>query len=109
MLYNIWIDDMRKPPHKDNLVYFINAEDAIKWFEAEEELRPGDVLHLWLDHDLGEGKSGYDFCKWFIEWNLDKQYQMSFSLLTANPVGAENMYQLLTHYGYTYCKLTLRQ
>lgn len=100
MLFNIWIDDMRIPSHKDNLVVFKNAEDAIRWFQKREEFTSNDCFHLYLDHDLGEGKSGYDFCKWFIEWNYDLEYKMYFTLLTANPVGRNNMRQLLTHYGY---------
>ena len=100
MLFNIWIDDMRQPPHKDNLVVFRNAESAIEWFKREEEITSNDCFCLYLDHDLGEGMSGYDFCKWFIEWNYERQYNTTFVLLTANPVGRDNMRQLMTHYGY---------
>lgn len=100
MFFNIWIDDMRQPPHKDNLIVFRNAESAIEWFKDEEEITFNDCFCLYLDHDLGEGMSGYDFCKWFIEWNYDKCYDATFVLLTANPVGRKNMRQLMTHYGY---------
>ena len=101
MIYNIWIDDMRPAPSKDNLVVFKNAEDAIKWFEKADEILNSDIFHFWLDHDLGSRKSGYDFAKWFIEWNMETKIPMSFHLLTANPVGAFNIRQLFTHYGYS--------
>lgn len=100
MFFNIWIDDMRQPPHKDNLVVFQNAESAIEWFKREEEITSNDCFCLYLDHDLGEGISGYDFCKWFIKWNYERQHNTTFVLLTANPVGRDNMRQLMTHYGY---------
>ena len=54
MLFNIWIDDMRQPPHKDNLVVFRNAESAIEWFESEEEIISNDFFRLYLDLDFGE-------------------------------------------------------
>ena len=52
MLFNIWIDDMRQPPHKDNLVVFRNAESAIEWFESAEEIIPHNFFLLYLDHYL---------------------------------------------------------
>lgn len=100
MLFNIWIDDMRRPPTKDNLIWFKDAETAIEWFQKEEEICPNDVMVLYLDHDLGMNKTGYDFAKFFVEWNLDRNHSCYFHLLTANPVGAFNIRQLLTHYGY---------
>ena len=48
-----------------------------------------------LDHDLGEEKTGYDICKYIIENNikLDRVY-----IHTSNPVGRDNMKQLLERY-----------
>lgn len=101
MVYRIWLDDMRTPPPMDNLVAFTNAEDAIRWFDAGEEITDNDVFFLYLDHDLGDGLSGYDFAKWFIEWNIDKRHTMKYMLLTQNPVGAFNIRQLFERLGYT--------
>ena len=53
-------------------------------------------LTLDLDHDLGSKKTGYDFCKWLVE----EGWTGKFHCHTANPVGAANMRQLLTHYGW---------
>lgn len=58
-----------------------------------------------LDHDLGEGNeiddtlapSGYDICKWIVENQIPL---VGFHIHSMNPVGAQNMRQLLMHYGY---------
>lgn len=56
-----------------------------------------------LDHDLGEGNenelepSGYEICKWIVENQIPL---VGFHIHSMNPVGAANMRQLLTHYGY---------
>ena len=58
-----------------------------------------------LDHDLGEGNemdntqapNGYDICKKIVEWDIPL---VGFHIHSMNPVGAANMRQLLTHYGY---------
>lgn len=51
-----------------------------------------------FDHDLGdEYFSGYTVAKYIVE----NQIPMSgFRLHSMNPVGRENIKQLLTHYGY---------
>ena len=93
MLFNIWIDDMRQPPHKDNLVVFRNAESAIEWFESEAEIIPNDCFCLYLDHDLGEYlMNGYDLTKEII--NLIQEGKISVKKMifhTANPTGHKNM------------------
>ena len=58
-----------------------------------------------LDHDLGEGNemddtlvpSGYDICKHIVENQIP---MLGFHIHSMNPVGVDNMRQLLTHYGY---------
>lgn len=100
MLYNVWIDDMRKSFHKDNLVYFTNAGDAIKWLLSDDEFRKDtDSFNIYLDHDLGSAnrKSGYDVAKIIVEYGLPLN---RFHILSMNPVGANNIRQLLIHYGY---------
>ena len=51
-----------------------------------------------LDHDLGEEKTGYDICKFIVENQIPI---LGYTLHTMNPVGRQNMKQLLSHYGYT--------
>lgn len=50
-----------------------------------------------FDHDLGLGASGYDVAKYIVE---NKIPMTTFHLHTMNPVGRENIRQLLSHYGY---------
>ena len=62
-----------------------------------------------LDHDLGDldaendgeynpnALSGYDICKWIVENQIPL---VGFHIHSMNPVGVENIRQLLTHYGY---------
>lgn len=54
-----------------------------------------------LDHDLGEEKTGYDICKFIVENQISI---LGYALHTMNPVGRQNMYQLLSHYGYALIK-----
>lgn len=63
--------------------------------ECIEYLKSGKVERLSLDHDLGTNKSGYDVCKWMVENNI--KVPMIF-IHTANPVGRDNMKQLLERY-----------
>lgn len=71
----------------------------------QDYMDKNEVLILDLDHDLGEtedgynelARTGYDVCKWIIENNSQQLY---FHIHSMNPVGAQNMRQLLTHYGY---------
>ena len=61
-----------------------------------EDMRGNDI-YIDLDHDLGESGSGYDICKYIVENNYPL---VGFHIHSMNPVGAENMRQLLEHYGY---------
>lgn len=49
-----------------------------------------------LDHDLGQEKTGYDFCKFLLEEDITGK----FHIHSMNPVGVANMRQLLSHYGW---------
>lgn len=52
---------------------------------------------LCLDHDLGCKESGYDICVWALECGfMPKRVQ----LVTANPVGRENIKKALLADGY---------
>ena len=62
-------------------------------FHAENN----DSIILDLDHDLGEGKTGYDIAKYVVE-NQIPLY--CFKCHSMNPVGRKNIEQLLIHYGY---------
>lgn len=89
----IYIDDIRNNP---------NAEVTVRTYdEAIAELNAmHDRIHeiiLDFDHDLGEGRSGYDIAKYIVEHNIPIA---GFHVHSMNPVGRANIEQLLTHYGY---------
>jgi len=52
-----------------------------------------------LDHDLGDANSmtGYDVCKWALD---SKCLPFKVQLVTSNPVGRNNMANLLRDAGY---------
>lgn len=102
----IYLDDMRSPdlftldnaPNISNKTKVITCRSYRKAIAAVETLCAKDYTNLVidLDHDLGSKKTGYDFCKWLVE----NGWVGKFHCHTANPVGAANMKQLLTHYGW---------
>jgi hypothetical protein len=78
---------------------------AIKW--VNENGFP-DVISF--DHDLGEahyygnfddGKTGYDFAKWLVEYDMATQSMpadFSFTIHSMNPIGASNIRNYLFNY-----------
>jgi len=81
----LWVDDIREMP--DNYtVWCRTAEDAIAI------LLNHPVTEISLDHDLGEGQTGYTVAK-FIE---ESAYNCTIAPLkchchSANPVGKKNI------------------
>ena len=96
----IYVDDIRSPIEKRNdLVICRNYTEAITIID--QCIEEGRSFIIDLDHDLGEEKSGYDIAKYIVE----QQYMdCSFKVHSANPVGRENIRQLVTHYGYEYIR-----
>ena len=87
----IYIDDMRQPLIPDAL-WAKSYDEAV-----EVIINMPITLTIDFDHDLGEEKTGYDFAKWLIE----QSYIGKFRIHSMNPVGANNIRQLLKHYGWT--------
>ena len=103
-LYGLWLDDERKPSKEflnrvENCYVAETFEDAIFYLANFREDESYDDLYIDFDHDLGEGKTGYDFAKWLLEHKIEIG---GFGIHSMNPVGAKNIYELLTHYGYKY-------
>ena len=90
----LWIDDKRPAPepfrHCRN---YKSAIASINYFSTCE----GGIDFISFDHDLGEKKSGYDIAKYIVEEHIPIG---AFAVHSANPVGAKNIRELLTHYGY---------
>ena len=95
----IYLDDIRSMPWQTTLYCdkaivvrnYASAVAAIKKYYS-----PSVDLICDLDHDLGNDLTGYDFCKYLIENEITGR----FHIHSMNPVGAENMRQLLNHYGW---------
>ena len=91
----LYVDDIRKPniirysTYSYEIIVSRNYDDVINM------LNMCKFNAIDLDHDLGEEKTGYDICKYIIENNikLDRVY-----IHTSNPVGKDNMKQLLERY-----------
>lgn len=100
--FGLWLDDERQP-NKNFLKYvesyFIatSYEDAIFYLANFRDDENYEDLFVDFDHDLGEEKTGYDFAKYLLE----KEIKIGgFSVHSMNPVGAMNIINLLTRYGY---------
>lgn len=91
----LYVDDIRQPniirysTYSYKIIVSRNYDDAINILDMCK------FNAIDLDHDLGEEKTGYDICKYIIENNikLDRVY-----IHTSNPVGRDNMKQLLERY-----------
>lgn len=94
----LWIDDERATPKFPMSFLTITARDYPSAIEVLGFCRDkGWDVYIDLDHDLGEGKTGYDICKFIVENQIPL---IGYHLHTMNPVGRQNMEQLLSHYGY---------
>lgn len=93
----LWLDDVRPVPsyfNKSNAEVARTVDDAIDIFL---DINDGsDDICISFDHDLGSNLSGYDFAKWLVEHNVVG----FFHIHSMNPVGANNIRQLLAHYGW---------
>lgn len=79
-----------------DMVYYDNITDAINQYEL------ANPKVVFLDHDLGqqtyvnsnEENTGYQFAKWMVK--NDKDYKQRIIIIhSANPVGAENINNVL--------------
>jgi hypothetical protein len=89
MKINVYLDDVRIAPKG-----FITVRNYCECIEILNKNKL-NIGILSLDHDLGEEKTGYDITKYMVEHNIwaDEIY-----LHTKNPVGRDNMFQLLMRY-----------
>lgn len=110
MNYYIYVDDIREDDtwYRQNLA----GHDWLPYIcrdyqQAIDMLGVTDIndVIIDLDHDLGETENGYneltqtgyDICKYIVENHIPL---VGFHIHSMNPVGAANMRQLLTRYGY---------
>lgn len=95
-------DDLFEAISKDKEMYkgysyghCYNYEQAVKTLTVAAA--EGADIVVDFDHDLGEGGTGYDVAKFIVENQIKL---VAFEIHSMNPVGRENIKQLLTHYGY---------
>jgi len=91
----LWLDDERNPINhgKPDWVWVKTFNEAIK------QLKTNLVTDISFDHDLGEGKSGYDVAKWIEkEFMLNEEYPLpNVEVHSSNPVGRQNILSLFTN------------
>ena len=83
--YKIWLDDIRPmPPGFD--VHCKTGDRAIRFLSDDA------VSEISLDHDLGEGMTGYDVAK-FVEKAafLGTLSRIKWAVHSSNPVGKSNI------------------
>lgn len=71
-------------------------DEAVEWV-----LNNGYPDVISFDHDLGLGKDGFQFAKWLVEYDMDTDtmpYEFEFTVHSKNPIGATNIFKLLTGY-----------
>ena len=100
----IYLDDERNIPDNYkryfknwgiNFIILRTYQSAIDYLT---KYKPIDVkIYLSFDHDLGLDKTGYDVAKFIVENQISIN---GFAVHSMNPVGAKNIIELLTHYGY---------
>jgi hypothetical protein len=94
--FHLLIDDLREPEGMDDIAR--TSTDACLALMQHE----GVLTHLYLDHDLGEPEAtGYTILNWAIKRNL---LPPNVYLVTANPVGRDNMARALESEGYTFTR-----
>jgi len=81
----IYLDDIRDPPSSDWVV--VRTAD-----EAIDLIKSGQVTEISFDHDLGEGKTGYDVALVIEQLAFMGTISPIYCCIhSANPVGAKNI------------------
>lgn len=84
----LYVDDIRNPISNSWNV-------ARNYREAITLIENNNIQFLSLDHDLGERKTGYDIAKFIVEKGIEIK---QINIHSANPVGRDNIIQLIKHY-----------
>lgn len=96
MTWKLFLDDERQPV--DNKGWFVarNANAAMLLIKVI-----GLPDYMSLDHDLGDGPTGYDFAKAFVDYLMDNPtlvWNGQFYVHSQNPIGAKNIEEYLRGY-----------
>lgn len=103
----IWLDDEEnrdgwKYGHMQAAIAKLGLFDRYITCRTVEDVI-AEIVHNWtdsffisFDHDLGPGKDGYYLAKWLVEF---EPHMLGYNVHSMNPVGRQNITQLLDHYG----------
>lgn len=91
----LYVDDIRKPNCNNYNIDDIQIDIAVSYTDAIDKIKSTKYDGIDLDHDLGQSKTGYDICKYIVDNNI---YFKNILLHTSNPIGKQNMFELLNHY-----------
>jgi len=85
---DLMIDDTRN----------LSVDIIARTYNAGKTILQSDIKidELWLDHDLGEDKTGYDILNEVIDIHSNLQKPKFISIITSSPVGREKMILALT-------------
>lgn len=98
MSYKLFLDDERMPVNPAEWIIVRSFEEACKYV-----IDNGFPYYVSFDHDLGTDKTGYDFAKFLIECDLNKNWldncpNFDYFVHSQNPVGKSNIVNLLDNY-----------
>jgi hypothetical protein len=88
MSYKLFLDDERFPPEDGELWIIVrNYAEFLRCITIY-----GLPSFISFDHDLGEGKDGYDCAKWLVEICMDCDVDIpDFYVHSQNPIGSGNI------------------
>ena len=120
----LWLDDMRNPFSAQWMNYIdrtrLYSERYEHYMKGNLSNTPIGEIYNWVksycefvewiktngvpdvvyfDHDLGEGKSGYDAAKYLIDYCIEHQIAApEYHIQSSNPVGKANIESLFNSY-----------
>lgn len=101
----LFIDDLRKPPD-DEWIVVRSFQQAILYFNT---FKCPQIISF--DHDLGQGKTGYDIVKWLCDHDVKTSYmntELLINVHSSNVVGKINIILYLKNYITIHSKLNIK-
>ena len=95
---SMYLDDERHPKTERDWFIVRTYNEALQYIVSHD-----CPSYISFDHDLGTEKTGYDFAKALVEFDLDSNMSyipedFEFNVHSANPVGRDNIRMYLTTY-----------
>ena len=93
----LFLDDEREPPMDGHKWVLVRSFDQAKRYVESHGMPP----YASFDHDLGDGQTGYDFIKWLVEHDMEKNVikeNFDYYVHSQNPIGVANIRGYLSNY-----------